>query len=530
MKNTAEKLKIIRLNIIDSTLFSILFLAPIGALSVSIKSINTGWLDTYSVSIFAGLIGMIVAAFRDKISFNYKFNIFIALLIIIGASSIFQNGLLSFGFLYLLTAIGMTAILQSSHKSIFYCILACFLVIIGAGTYSVTKNYAPNYDALNYMTSTAGWASAIINIMLLSSLFAYTLVKYNSSLINIIDDSVRSAALAKKTQKVALMAMANLAEFRDNETGAHVIRVARMSHEIARTLLKQGIVATGYENNFLEHIGIASTLHDVGKVGIPDSILLKPGKLTPKERVIIEYHPVYGGTILEKAAKMLSNTAQFKIASEVAKSHHEHWDGNGYPNKLTGNEIPLSARIVAIADVFDALTAIRPYKQPWPLEKALSFIRERSGTQFDPAVVDAFFDVLSVRNNAPVIEWSDDIATGELIIDEDHKVLLALINQMTNPENLKDLTSIKFVLDELISYSHYHFNREEYLMAASNYPHLKQHKKSHAYFVAQLENLHHEFDEGKENISTELSDFLGKWFVQHIMKMDKDYCKFMAKS
>jgi response regulator RpfG family c-di-GMP phosphodiesterase len=145
---------------------------------------------------------------------------------------------------------------------------------------------------------------------------------------------------------------------------------------------------------YLEQIGPAAILHDVGKVSTPDHILQKPGKLTPEEFAIMREHAETGGTILERAASLAEGSSYLSLGAEIAMSHHERWDGNGYPHGLSQEEIPLSARIVAVADVYDALISNRPYKDPWPLSEALDYIRKGAGQQFDPRVVEAFLAVI----------------------------------------------------------------------------------------------------------------------------------------
>lgn len=171
------------------------------------------------------------------------------------------------------------------------------------------------------------------------------------------------------------------AEYRDNETGLHVIR---MSH-YARLL---GL-ATGMDEEDAEQLLNAAPMHDVGKIGIPDHILLKPGKLDESEWAVMRTHPYIGYKIIgEQDSPLLS------LAAEIAYTHHEKWDGSGYPRRLRGEEIPLVGRIVALADVFDALTTARPYKLAWSVEKAVDYIRSVSGLHFDPDLVPLFLDQL----------------------------------------------------------------------------------------------------------------------------------------
>jgi putative two-component system response regulator len=175
----------------------------------------------------------------------------------------------------------------------------------------------------------------------------------------------------------ALERLALAAEYRDDDTGEHTRRVGRVSSEIAR-LLKSPEATP-------EVLALAAPLHDIGKVGIPDAILLKPGKLTTEEFEVMKSHTTIGARILGG-----SDVDIFAVAASIALNHHEKWNGSGYPNGIKGEDIPLTARIVCVADVYDALTHGRCYKEAWPLEKAAMFIRERSGHEFDPEVVHVF--------------------------------------------------------------------------------------------------------------------------------------------
>ncbi|WP_019895754.1 HD domain-containing phosphohydrolase [Hydrogenovibrio halophilus] len=171
------------------------------------------------------------------------------------------------------------------------------------------------------------------------------------------------------------------AEYRDNETGNHVKRVSLFAQAIAEEY--------GMDKHFCDLIGIASPMHDVGKIGVSDTILLKPGKLTDDEYLVMKEHVTIGGEILSNGQSEL-----LQLAAEIALTHHEKYNGKGYPHGLKGEAIPLSGRIVAIADVYDALTSTRPYKEAWPSEKAVGLIEREKGEHFDPQLVDAFLQVL----------------------------------------------------------------------------------------------------------------------------------------
>ncbi len=185
-------------------------------------------------------------------------------------------------------------------------------------------------------------------------------------------------------------ALAKAAEYKDDSTGAHVQRVSRYSTELARILWEDGSFPNAIDAEFISLIGLASVLHDVGKVGVPDGILKKPDRLTEQEWEFMHRHPDISLGILTEAAAMVDGRTYRSMGVEIAAAHHEHYDGNGYPHRLQGEGIPLSARILAVVDVFDALTSRRPYKRPWPVDEALAFIGEAANRQFDPVVAAAF--------------------------------------------------------------------------------------------------------------------------------------------
>ena len=193
----------------------------------------------------------------------------------------------------------------------------------------------------------------------------------------------------RSAQEATVVALADLAEFRDTDTGNHVLRVQRLTDAIAGQMRANGAYPELMSKEFMDMVGMASILHDVGKVGTPDHILFKPGRLDPDERVIMEQHATIGAQILARSASMVEGMSYLSLGSEIAGGHHEHFDGNGYPRKQKAHEIPLSARIVAVVDVFDALLNKRPYKEPWTLHDTMEYISGRSGSQFDPEVVRA---------------------------------------------------------------------------------------------------------------------------------------------
>jgi response regulator RpfG family c-di-GMP phosphodiesterase len=207
----------------------------------------------------------------------------------------------------------------------------------------------------------------------------------------------------RKAQEATVVALADLAEFRDHGTGGHVRRVQNLTSQIAERMKERGSMDPELTPQLLEMIGLASILHDVGKVSTPDQVLLKPAAHTTEERRVMQTHAQIGRAILERAAKMVDGVSYLTYGAMIAGGHHEHYDGAGYPNALTGRAIPLCARIVAVVDVFDALLHRRPYKEPWPYIDVVAYIRDRRGTQFDPEVVDALLEVIA-RHPPPPAE------------------------------------------------------------------------------------------------------------------------------
>ncbi|MFO0838854.1 MAG: response regulator [Phycisphaerae bacterium] len=196
--------------------------------------------------------------------------------------------------------------------------------------------------------------------------------------------------LALQTRDMAIFAIAKLAEARDSGTGAHLERVRGYAAALAEHLRTQAAFADEVDAEFVELIDQTSPLHDIGKVGIPDAILLKPGALTPLEYEVMKSHTVIGAQTLRAAASRFAESRFLTIAHDIARHHHEHFDGAGYPDGLKGRAIPLAARIVAVADVYDALTTQRAYKNAFSHEMARQSICDQAGKQFDPEIVAAF--------------------------------------------------------------------------------------------------------------------------------------------
>jgi HD-GYP domain-containing protein (c-di-GMP phosphodiesterase class II) len=192
------------------------------------------------------------------------------------------------------------------------------------------------------------------------------------------------------TLKGIVRAMGSITQFRDVETATHLARMSRYARLIARQLVR----SHGLTDEFVEYVFLFAPLHDIGKIAIPDDILLKPGKLTEEEFVVMRGHARRGREMIDLVLQdmQLFSLPQLEILRNLVEHHHEAWDGNGYPRGLAGDAIPLEARIVTVADVFDALVSSRPYKPAWPNEAALDHLHRHAGTRFDPACVQALAD------------------------------------------------------------------------------------------------------------------------------------------
>lgn len=210
-------------------------------------------------------------------------------------------------------------------------------------------------------------------------------------------NSILEAEVARRmaendlTQRVSIRALAHLAETRDPETGNHILRTQAYVQALAEGLRAHPRFSAILSDQYIDLLGRSAPLHDIGKVGIPDYILLKPGKLTPDEWAIMKTHARLGSEAIEQAERDIKRPLAFlSLAKEIAHWHHEKWDGSGYPDGLTGDAIPVSARLMAVADVFDALISARVYKPAFPYPQARDMIIEGRGSHFDPDMVDAF--------------------------------------------------------------------------------------------------------------------------------------------
>lgn len=342
-----------------------------------------------------------------------------------------------------------------------------------------------------------------------------------------------------KAQTEMMQKLVAAAEFRDNETGEHIKRMSQYAVTIARKL--------GLGEEECKILELAAPMHDIGKVGISDTILLKPGPLTPEEFATMQQHPEIGARILTGDHPLI------KASRDIALTHHEKWDGSGYPRGLAGEEIPLFGRICALTDVFDALTSERPYKTPWPLEKALDFIREQAGSHFDPRLVDVFFECLpeilaikSIYNenhqevpagasvlaekevSDTIVSWRPGLSINIAFIDKQHQYLINLINRVHNAIEKSDASEVVEALLDMKQYGQVHFKEEEELMRRHEYPGLENHIELHQGFIRKTEQFLDEIERTPLAVSTEMSHYLMNWLITHIQTVDADYGRYIA--
>lgn len=321
-------------------------------------------------------------------------------------------------------------------------------------------------------------------------------------------------------------------EYRDNETGLHIMRMTNFAQAIARAL--------GIPDTQRELLYIAAPMHDVGKIGIADAVLLKPGKLTAEEFEIMKTHTDIGVTILKGKDELIV------AARDIAGSHHERWDGNGYPHGLKEAQIPLLARICAVADVFDALTSTRPYKKAWTIEEAFNWVIAESGKHFDPAVVAAFEiampDILRIRELyrddiidpkqvlalPPIkhredawIPWDENLSIGIDVIDEHHHYLFDLINDLYEVVAQKrGAREVARLIKALDAYAKIHFRAEEQMMNHYGYQGIDRQLHQHHAFEEKIAEFYEELHANPFVAQFDVLSYLRDWLIHHIRVED----------
>ncbi|CAK0755450.1 putative two-component system response regulator [Gammaproteobacteria bacterium] len=336
----------------------------------------------------------------------------------------------------------------------------------------------------------------------------------------------------KDTQEDIVRKLGVAAEYRDTETGFHAIRVGQYTARIAAEI--------GLSEEEQDLLRLAATMHDVGKIGIPDSILLNPGTLTASEFEIIKTHTTIGAKILVGSSHIVAT------ARTIALTHHERWDGSGYPYSLVGKNIPLYGRLCAVADVFDALTIERPYKPVWSTDRTFSLIKEQSGQHFDPELVDAFVrcypDILDIKNtyrddvtdsnvftllrplNIDTFDnplWKDDYLIGVDLIDEHHRYLFKLMYYLEHAlTDRQDILKICVALKDMENYALIHFSAEEGLMRKYGDPDYAAHRVAHQVFFEKIQEFWAMMRSSPLLVQNNVVSFLADWLVKHIVEVD----------
>lgn len=272
------------------------------------------------------------------------------------------------------------------------------IIFLTAMSRSEDEEYGLSLGAVDYITKP--YNPSLVRVRVENHL---SLKMYQNDLKRLVNERTEQLAL---TQEVTIESMGVLAEYRDPETGGHIRRTQRYVRRLAQYLQEQGRFKETLTDEYIQMLYVSAPLHDIGKVGISDSILLKPGKLTTEEFEVMKNHTVIGYNALKDASNKLGYSTFLDVAKEIAYTHQEKWDGSGYPNQLKGDNIPLSGRLMAIADVYDALISKRIYKPSFTHEKAYEIIVEGRGKHFDPELVDAFI-ALSEDFRLIALEFAD---------------------------------------------------------------------------------------------------------------------------
>ncbi|NGZ26434.1 MAG: bacteriohemerythrin [Magnetococcales bacterium] len=345
------------------------------------------------------------------------------------------------------------------------------------------------------------------------------------------EDLEQTHTVLKETRLEIIHRLGMASEFRDNDTGMHIVRMSRYAAVLGQ--------AAGLDEERCEVILNAAPMHDVGKIGISDGILLKPGRLTQEEFEIMKTHTAIGAHML-----FGHKDEPLKTAHIIALTHHERWDGKGYPHGLSGEEIPLEGRICAICDVFDALISERPYKKAWSVEEAIAELKRCAGQQLDPHLVELFLrkmpEILEIMQEfqdesqslsvsardlhgfGAFIQWESRMETGIAEVDNEHRHLMAIVNKLhkTMGTGTSDTPVIE-VLRELEDYITFHFANEEALLYSLADPWLKEHRCEHKRMKDNLAKIRQGFHHVSPDGNQPLAQLLRQLLVDHVLTVDK---------
>ncbi|QSX29071.1 HD-GYP domain-containing protein [Shewanella cyperi] len=357
--------------------FMAVFCIPVYVTSIYLCIAQGLWamviVDTLAYLLLLGLL------FFPELSDRQRYLMGSGLCYGIGAAFMVSVGPTGAGWFWMFLFPLLTALLLGFSASIWAQVINALTLIAIGIAYQQQQLQWPPLPAY----STTIYFVVLINFMVLNAMLSLSIAFLMDKLSKSLEEAISS-------RQATVIGLAKLAEYRDNDTGEHLLRMAQYARLLATRLAGSHNPPDELTEEFIDYIGLASTLHDIGKVGIPDAILLKPGRLSDEEFETIKGHPQIGAGVLRDLQQYAPSCQLLLLGEQIASGHHEKWDGSGYPRQLEGKAIPLAARIVALADVYDALTSQRCYKRPYSHEEARQIIIEGRGKHFDPQLVDVF--------------------------------------------------------------------------------------------------------------------------------------------
>lgn len=415
---------------------------------------------------------------------------------------------------------------------------------------------APFSTRVASMPPTVGEETLKAILFRITMLFLLILAIFASLQLLLTRSRTRQYANLLETQRNIVFALANLAELRDQSTGKHLERTRSYGVILGSELRKLDKYRQRIDEAFIDNLYDASPLHDIGKVGIPDQILLKPGPLTAEETVAMQRHTEIGSQIINRVIDKLDEPLPFLIMSRnIARHHHEKFDGSGYPERLAGDAIPLEAQIYALGDAYDAIRSKRPYKGPVTHVEAVQRLFAGRGSYFAPDIVNAFIDCedkflelyesyqvydevylgfTDARSDAgPAVIWSGEFEVGVELIDRQHRELIDRINRlMSGIREGRGREETSGLMRFLQEYVVEHFKAEEGFMLRNHYADYAEHKELHDTFIADLEELVDTLESSgvDSNLVVIVNQKVINWMVAHIFLMDKGLRNCAASS
>ncbi len=382
MKAKKYSLDSIREHVLFGIIIAIVFVGIFAYIPSIIGSLNIGYIDTIIIDTLF-YFAMLYLLFNKKLSLTQRTIGLIVSIWILSLYLIIRFGILGAGFLWIGSVPVLVGLLLGLKKGILSLIVNLIIFII---TGSIVYLYS--FSTISQASSMLTWLIISGNSLAVSALLMVSSSIIIERLHLTLDQLNSNIKELELTQYATMEIMATLAEFRDTETGDHILRTQSYVLVIANHLSLYPHYYTLLTPEYIKCLGKSATLHDIGKIGVPDNILLKQGKLTSKEFEIMKKHTIYGRDALLNSQKRFGDNYFLALAAEIAYTHQERWDGSGYPEALRDTQIPLSGRIMAVADVYDALMSTRPYKKAFSHEEAINYLEKNSGILFDPEIIE----------------------------------------------------------------------------------------------------------------------------------------------